>query len=575
MDRNAISVTDLGLNLRYGARGGTEFYQTLNDERYHERFSVSYVTGTHNVKVGTDLNQTSQGRKQYDDPYLINQAISYTFRNQVPQSVTIHTGPYGPYQETTENALYAQDQWTIRKLTMNLGLRYSVYDATIPESHLPAGPYVPARDFPEVKHSPRWENLSLRLGGAYDLFGNGRTAIKTALGRYPVRNTGVAINLPVSNQATTTTRSWNDANGNYVPDCDLQNRLANGECGQWADLTFGQVRAGNTRFADQAREGFNQENYKWQGHVTVQHQLRQNMGLEVAYFRTWYGGFQAVDNERVTPADYDPFCITAPVDSRLPSSVSGKQFCGNYDLNPSKFGQVANLRTQGSHDGKQIEVFNGVDVTLNARFADRGRFQGSLTTGSTLTDNCLVIDSPASVIAGTPAGAQLTVPTQDARPGFCRVSTPWWDGGTAVGFNVIYPLPWNIQTSAIYQNKPGFPIRASYVATNAEIRPSLGRPLSTCPSQTAATCTQTATIDLIPNNTLYGERIKQLDLRFSRFFSLGGQMKLQGNFDIYNILNENTVLNEQTRYSTTNNRWRNAIQIMGGRLIKIGAQLTF
>src|ERR671918_412526 len=110
------------------------------------------------------------------------------------------------------------------------------------------------------------------------------------------------------------------------------------------------------------------------------------MGLEVAYFRTWYGGFQAVDNQRVTPADYDPFCITAPVDSRLPGSVSGKQFCGNYDLNPAKFGQVANLRTQASHYGKMIEVFDGVDVTLNGRFAQRGRFQGSLTTGSTLTD---------------------------------------------------------------------------------------------------------------------------------------------------------------------------------------------
>lgn len=576
--RDVISVTDLGLNLRYGARGGTDFYQTLNDERYHERASLAYVTGTHNFKVGIDLNQTSQGRKQYDDAYLINQAISYTFRNQVPQSVTIHTGPYGPYQTTTENGVYAQDQWTIRKMTLNLGLRYSVYDAFVPAMQLPAGPYVPVRDFPEVKHSPHWANLSPRLGAAYDLFGTGGTALKVAFGRYPARNTGVAVNLPVSNQATTTTRSWADANGNYVPDCDLRNRLAHGECGQWADLTFGQVREGNTRFADDAREGFNIENYNWQGSVTVQHQLRQNMGLEVAYFRTWYGGFQAVDNERVTPADYDPFCITAPVDSRLPSSVSAKQFCGNYDLNPAKFGQVANLRTQSSHYGKMVEVFNGVDVTLNARFADRGRFQGSLTTGSTLTDNCLVIDSPASALVGTPAGAALNVNNNvlaDTRPGFCRVSTPWWDGGTGFGFNVIYPLPWGIQTSAIYQNKPGFPIRASYVATNAEIRPSLGRHLSACPSQTAATCTQTAVIELIPNNTLFGERIKQLDLRFSRFFPLGGNRRLQGNFDIYNILNENTILTEQVRYTTTGNQWGNAIQIMGGRLIKIGAQLSF
>ena len=75
---------------------------------------MSYITGTHNFKVGADLNQMSQGRKSYDDPYLVNHAIS-----DVPKptavSVSIYTGPYGPYQEATENAVYAQDQWTMRK----------------------------------------------------------------------------------------------------------------------------------------------------------------------------------------------------------------------------------------------------------------------------------------------------------------------------------------------------------------------------------------------------------------------------------------------------------------------------
>ena len=109
-------------------------------------------------------------------------------------------------------------------MTLNLGLRYAVYDMSIPDIHLAAGPYVPARDFPEVKHSPRWKNLSPRLGAAYDLFGNGKTALKVALGRYPQRNTGVAVNLPVSNQPTSTTRAWNDrSTANYVPDCDLRN----------------------------------------------------------------------------------------------------------------------------------------------------------------------------------------------------------------------------------------------------------------------------------------------------------------------------------------------------------------
>ena len=167
----------------------------------------------------------------------------------------------------------------------------------------------------------------------------------------------------------------------------------------------------------------------------------------------------------------------------------------------------------------------------------------------------------------------LTVPTQDARPGFCHISRPW-SAATQVKFSVVYPLPWNLQTSAIFQSLPGFPITASYVATNAEIKPSLGRNLAACPSQTAATCNQTVTIDLIPPSTLFDDRIQQLDLRVSRTFAMGTN-KLRGNVDVYNVFNASTILNENTRYTTQNNQWLNAIQIMGGRLFKFSAQLTF
>jgi len=224
-------------------------------------------------------------------------------------------------------------------------------------------------------------------------------------------------------------------------------------------------------------------------------------------------------------------------------------------------------------------VWDGFDVIYNYRFGRGGNFQGTFSTGREVIDNCLTIDSPGSLLAGLPATGGGN--TNLLRPGFCHAAQPW-SGGTGFGFLAVYPLPGSIQVSGIYQNKPGFPIRASYVVSDAEVGRSLGRHLSTCPSQTAATCSQTATIELIPSktagslDTLYGERIKQLDLRFSRIFKFGESRRVQANFDVYNIFNNNTVLNEQTRYTTAaNNPWRNVLQIMGGRLIKLGAQVNF
>jgi hypothetical protein len=565
-----ISVTDQGLNLEYGSRRSG--YQVLNDERWHERFSVSYITGTHNVKIGIDLNHFSQGRKSYGDVDLVNHAIAYRFRDRVPNQVTIFNTPNGPFNTATENGGYAQDQWTIRKLTMNLGLRYAVYDAFIPAQHLPAGPYVPVRDFPEVKHSPHWQNLSPRMGAAYDLFGNGRTALKVSLGRYPIRNVGAAVDIPsTQQQATSTSRTWNDANGNYIPDCDLRNPATNGECGTWDDLSFGQIRTPSTRRADDAREGVNKQNYNWQGSVSLQHELRQGLGINVSYYRTWYGGFLATDNQAVTAANFDTYCITSPTDNRLP--YSGTQICGLYDVTPTLFGRQSNLITQASRYGKQTEVFSGIDVGVTARFAKVGRFQGGVSMGQTVNDTCDFNNLPQVQTVLTQGAATSTNILTPRTPAFCHIASPW-SGCLGFGFNVVYPLPWDIQTSAIYQNKPGFPIAATYVASNAELRSSLGRNLAACPSQTAATCNQNVTVALIPPNSIFGDRIEQLDLRFSRIFPMG-RTKVQGNFDVYNIFNGNTVLNENTRYQTTNNQWRNVIQIMGGRLVKFSANLTF
>lgn len=546
-DHTSYRITDQALNLIYG----NVATRVLPRRQYQERFAVSYVTGTHSFKTGINLRQTGIGdiERLGHDLFMHGTAVDYQFRNGVPNQLTLLDAPWNFEEHIRDIAIYAQDQWTIDRLTLNLGARFNDASASTPEQVLGAGFFVPERRFAPTKNVPHWQNLSPRVGMAYDVFGTGQTALKVTLGYYPEHLRLAAAN-PATNLTRNTRRTWNDANRNFAPDCDLLNPVANGECGPWSDLNFGKPRPG-TRFADDALEGFNRQFYNWQTSASVQHELMPGVGVNVGYFRTWYGGFLATDNLAVTPADFDEYCTTAPADSRLPGG-GGNQFCGLYDVKPAKFGLVDNLITQASHFGNRTQVFNGVDVTLNARFAEGAQFSGGLSMGRTVTDNCIVVDS-----------------LQGARDGFCKVTQPW-SAGTQIKFLVVYPLPWGVQTSAIYQTGPGIPITASQVVTNVAIASSLGRNLAACGNRVP--CTANNEIALIPDQTMFEPRYQQLDFRFSRMFRLAGTARLRGNLDLHNIFNASDVLSLNTRYGDV---WQNPITILGGRLLKLSAQFDF
>ena len=549
----AVQVTDVGTNYRYGSRalnlGTTGSYIYVPRWQLQPGFTVSYITGEHVFKTGVLLRYFHTGdASRNTNPNQINQGRSYTFRNGVPTQVTIWAVPYAWEEDGRDHSFFVQDQWTMGPTTLNLGVRYNDTATSLPEVHLAAGPFVPERVLPEVKNQPHWRNLNPRVGVAYDLGGNGRTALKASLGRYNPLLRSTTTNPAAAGISPSTNRTWNDADRDFEPDCDLLNPIANGECGPWSARTFGRNII-PTRNAPDAIEGFNRQSFNWQGSASIQHELRPGVGLNVGYFRTWYGGFLTTDNLAVTPADYDEYCITAPTDSRLPTS--GERLCGLYDLRPNRFGLVDELVTQLSNYGDHKQAYNGVDVTMSARFGQGGQFSGGLSVGRTVDDNCVVVDSPMA-----------------ARPDFCK-TTPSWGSGTQVKFLAIYPLPWDLQTSLIYQNFSGVENAATYTATNAQIAPSLGRNLAQC--GTAATCNATVSLPLVPAGQMYEPRLQQLDLRFSRTFRVD-DFRIRGSVDLANLFNASNVLNLQRQYGPT---YLNVLQIMGGRLVKLGVQLDF
>ena len=572
---DTIAITELSTNFRYGSRalslthaGG---YRIQHNRQYRQRASVSYVTGQHALKTGVDMSEYSEGAPGWaNDPNQINGARSYTFRDRIPQQVTIWAVPFEALSRSRDIAAYAQDQWTIRQLTLNLGVRFNNFNGYAPDTRMPAGPWVPARDFARTKNAPNWTNVNPRIGGAYDLFGNGKTALKASLGRYTPYSIA-AVDIPANNQATSTTRTWGDANGNYVPDCDLRSPVANGECGPWSDLTFGQIRAGSTRRAADALGGYNRQDFNWQAAVQVQHELRPNVALNAGYFRTWYGNFLVTDNQATAVSDYDPYCITVPTDQRLPGG-GGDKICGLYDIKPAVFGRVDNVVTQHTHYGKQREVYNGVDVGIEARMNRGARFEAGVSLGRTVTDTCDFNSLPQVLPNNIGEAAVSTTVLTPRTSEFCHITRPW-TAATGLKLVAIYPLPWDFQFSALYFDKPGIPIVASRAYTNAEIRSSLGRDLGQC--RGAATCNANVVVNMVPEGTQFEKRLRQMDIRFSRSFQVG-KVRLRGNGDLYNLFNASNVLNMTTRYAgPTGGQWLRPLQILGGRMFKVGAQVDF
>ena len=218
-----------------------------------------------------------------------------------------------------------------------------------------------------------------------------------------------------------------------------------------------------------------------------------------------------------------------------------------------QYRQIDNYLTFSDKVGGAFNTYNGVDVAVNARLRDV-TLQGGFSTGRTSTDTCGIVSQyKNSVTVNSSIG---TVQSVD----MCQLHTPFL---TQFKFHGTYGIPKiDVDVAATLQSLPGPVIAANYTASNAEVQPSLGRPLSGGAAN--------VTVNIVPPGTMYGERATSLDLRFSKVLRFS-QLRTGVNFDLYNLFNSNAVLSLNPAYA----RWQVPLSILNARLFKISVQLDF
>jgi hypothetical protein len=533
-----------------------------DSHQFNTRFVASYITGSHAIKVG----EIFQNAGSYVTQVETGNGVVLQVFNGVPRQVVTYATPLH-WVEIQKAMLgtFAEDTWTIKRMTLNLGLRYDWFNSYVPSLVEGPGPNVPNRNitFPEVDNVPNWKNWSPRLGASWDLFGNGKTALKVSLGKYlegPALNIYTRLADPAASIAVSATRSWTDTNGNGLPDCDLGTAAANGECGPNNNVNFGNSIV-TTRYASDVPTT---RITSWEFSTAIQHELFPRTSLNVGYYRRWYNNLLVTQNVAVSSADYSPYCIPVPVDPRLPGGGGGQE-CGFYDVSPAKFGQVNNYVSEASHFGSPADVYDGADASLAARLPHGILAMGGVSVGRERTNDCFQLNDLSLLFPSAlsvPGGAANTSVLAPHTTAFCDVRPPFQPNVKLFG---VFPLPiWNLQTSATFQSLPGPMITAQAAIPNSAIAPSLGRNL-------AAGANGTATVDLIAPGTLYGARLYQTDFRMTKKFS-AGRTKLMANLDFFNLFNANPPINLITTYGPA---WQRPAPILLGRVIKIGGQLEF
>jgi hypothetical protein len=553
-DRDAPEwFTQIGHEELVGAGTTTQFAQWngltspangTDPKKYLVSTSVSYVTGSHSFKTGLQW-----GFGSYVVDRDINGDLVQRYRNGQPDSVRVYNTPLTSREYLNADlGMYAQDSWTIRRLTLNAGVRLEYFNGEISEQDVPAGRFALARRFDETPNMPEWFDVAPRFGVAYDVFGNARTAIKATINKYMAGQTLGFAQRYNPLQLQSDTRTWNDLNNDDV--------AQDHEIGPSNNARFAEPVFTRRPDPDIARE------YDWEYSVGVQHELFRNVSVTAGwYHRETYNMTRSV-NAPVGPEDYTVVNVVSPLDGSIIPA---------YNLNPAKRGLLDRIDVNSTDRNLRSYSYNGLEFGASARLG-RATLFGGWTFDRRILNHCDELENwgNLSSVIYPASGQNSQQPKSDYH--FCNQSELGIPYTHEFKLSGSYMLPWDVQVNAALQSYPGamLPTRWSIGRTTRYAADCVG-PCTpgalVIPNMTPATYV----LDLTPPGSAFYGRLTQLDVGFRKIIRVG-RYQFSGQADLFNFLNTDYIKSQTTTIGPSLGRPLSTLQ---PRTLRLAVQMRF